>query len=181
MTLAQRIKAARTYAELTQAQLGEAAGLVQQAIQKLESGERKGSRHLVQIAIACGVSPGWLATGDGAMTDVTSRIDNSRQVTAPVHKNIVPSSRFVTLDHAMLMTADRWLDTVQGLEGVAEFDRATKMRLFKEIYEQLAADGGTLSDGHHDQLVAAALQRKADREKQQWASAQNHQEKKRRA
>lgn len=81
----------------------------------------------------------------------------------------------------MLMTADRWLDTVQGLEGVAEFDRATKMRLFKEIYEQLSADGGTLSDDHHDQLVAAALQRKADREKQEWASAQKPQEKKRRA
>lgn len=69
MELADRIKAARDYANLTQLQLAEKLkGLMtQQNISLLERGISKGTEYIVQIAMACNVSPEWLATGVGSM------------------------------------------------------------------------------------------------------------------
>lgn len=71
MTLAERVKRAREFAGLTQAQLAERIeqlfgkrGITQQGISKIESGvESSGST--VQIAAACDVDPIWLASGAG--------------------------------------------------------------------------------------------------------------------
>jgi len=67
MELNERVSTARVHAQLTQAQLAKAAGVSQQAIQKLESGKSKDSKKIAQIAIACGVRPEWLTTGDEPM------------------------------------------------------------------------------------------------------------------
>ena len=58
-----RVREAR--GELTQAELGKIVGIGQQGVDKLENRPAAGSSHTVQIAKACGVSPYWLATGDG--------------------------------------------------------------------------------------------------------------------
>lgn len=62
-----RVIEARRYSSLSQVELAKAAGCTQQAIAKLERRKALGSVHTVQIAIACNVSPYWLATGDGEM------------------------------------------------------------------------------------------------------------------
>jgi len=67
MELNERVSAARVKAHLTQAQLAKAAGVSQQAIQKLEAGKSKDSKKIAQIAIACGVRPEWLAYGEEPM------------------------------------------------------------------------------------------------------------------
>ena len=67
MELNERVSLAREHAQLTQAQLAKASGVSQQAIQKLESGKSKDSKKIAQIAIACGVRPEWLATGEEPM------------------------------------------------------------------------------------------------------------------
>lgn len=69
MDLAQRIKAARDHANLTQGELAEKLkGLMtQQNISLLERGITKGTEYIVQIAIACNVNAEWLATGEGQM------------------------------------------------------------------------------------------------------------------
>lgn len=67
MTLGERLKAARAHAGLTQLELSERSGASQQAISAIERGDADGSTQLVQIAVACGVRPEWLAMELGPM------------------------------------------------------------------------------------------------------------------
>lgn len=67
MELNERVAVARVHAQMTQAQLAKAAGVSQQAIQKLETGKSKDSKRIAQIAIACGVRVEWLTNGEAPM------------------------------------------------------------------------------------------------------------------
>lgn len=68
MRYGERLKTARTYAGLTQAQLAERAKVgTQESISKLERTNASGSEYTVQYASACGINPIWLATGEGVM------------------------------------------------------------------------------------------------------------------
>lgn len=62
----ERLRAARRYAKLSQTQLGDAVGLAQSTIAEAER-THQGSSKTAQIAAVTGVSPTWLATGEGAM------------------------------------------------------------------------------------------------------------------
>lgn len=66
-TLADRIKAARKHAQLTQRSLAEKVGVEQPVISQLETGKNLRSVHLTKIAQVCQVSPIWLAEGAGPM------------------------------------------------------------------------------------------------------------------
>lgn len=71
MNLGERIALARKHAKLTQPLLAEKLNglMTQQNISLLECGTTKGTEYIVHIAMACGVRPEWLATGQGEMTD----------------------------------------------------------------------------------------------------------------
>lgn len=71
MSIGLRLKAARKHAGLSQKELvHKLNGLMsQQNISQLESGVNKGTEFVVQLAMACMVSPEWLATGNGLMVD----------------------------------------------------------------------------------------------------------------
>jgi transcriptional regulator with XRE-family HTH domain len=71
MNLADRIKAAREHAQLTQIDLSKKVGLPQQTISKLENGLQQETAAIVKIATACGVDPLWLDTGTGEMFKYT--------------------------------------------------------------------------------------------------------------
>ncbi len=73
-SLADRIKAARKHADLTQKDLAAKAGVSQPVISQLEKGENLQSVHLVKIASACNVRAEWLATGQGEMTDGSNSV-----------------------------------------------------------------------------------------------------------
>ena len=62
-TLASRIKKAREIAGLTQQELAKRAGLAKSTVCGLELGSRHSSTRTVELALACGVDPVWLATG----------------------------------------------------------------------------------------------------------------------
>lgn len=64
-TLAERLRTARTEAQLRQEQLANLAGVSQGTIANLEAGTRKNPRELLGIARALGVSAEWLKTGKG--------------------------------------------------------------------------------------------------------------------
>lgn len=70
-TLASRLKTARKYAQLSQVELAsKLKGLMtQQNISLLENGTTNGTEYIVQLAMCCHVSPTWLATGEGEMTN----------------------------------------------------------------------------------------------------------------
>lgn len=90
-----RVKNAREAKGLTLGQLAKAAdGLSYQTIQDLESGKSKGSKHLVALARALGVTPEWLQTGQG------------EKFTRPesTHQN-VQNNAFVTADPTLPSTS----------------------------------------------------------------------------
>lgn len=62
----ERLFKARTHAKLSQPQLATAVGLRQSTIGELEK-KGNGSQKTTQIALACGVRPEWLASGEGPM------------------------------------------------------------------------------------------------------------------
>jgi len=64
-TLADRLKAARALAKLSQPELAKMAGVSQGTIGNLEAGIRHSARRLPSIAAALGVSALWLAEGVG--------------------------------------------------------------------------------------------------------------------
>lgn len=66
-TLAERLKAARKRAKLTQAQVAEKVGVKQPTYQALESGKVEKTAFLTDFARVLGVSSEWLATGEGEM------------------------------------------------------------------------------------------------------------------
>ncbi len=73
-TLAQRLKQARAERGFTQTQLAQAAGVAQSDISKLERGDAQKTANLVRLAMALGVSPSWLDTGDGPMQPERSNV-----------------------------------------------------------------------------------------------------------
>lgn len=68
-TLADRLKAARKHAKLTQEELAARVGLRQAAISKLEKGDSVVTTSIVELAQACGVRIPWLRSGRGPMLD----------------------------------------------------------------------------------------------------------------
>ncbi|MVT38622.1 helix-turn-helix domain-containing protein [Acidovorax citrulli] len=66
-TIAERLRAARERAGLTQPALAQRANVSQGTIGNIESGLRKRPRDLLAIAAALHVSPLWLETGQGLM------------------------------------------------------------------------------------------------------------------
>ncbi|MGI4776921.1 MAG: helix-turn-helix domain-containing protein [Janthinobacterium lividum] len=65
-----RVVAARKHANLTQVQLAKRLGISQSTLAESET-TAQGSSYTPQVAVACGVSPVWLATGKGSMIDVS--------------------------------------------------------------------------------------------------------------
>ncbi|HHS9899684.1 TPA: S24 family peptidase [Klebsiella quasipneumoniae subsp. similipneumoniae] len=66
-TLAERLREARKAADMTQKTLGDAVGVSQAAIQKIEAGRAAQTTKLLDIAKALRVRPEWLSSGTGAM------------------------------------------------------------------------------------------------------------------
>lgn len=70
MKYGERLKAARSHAGLSQAELAARAEVgTQENISKLERFDAEGSEFTVHYALACGVRPAWLAMEEGEMID----------------------------------------------------------------------------------------------------------------
>ncbi|WP_458118205.1 S24 family peptidase [Klebsiella quasipneumoniae] len=78
-TLAERLREARKAADMTQKALGNAVGVSQAAIQKIETGKAIQTTKLLDIAKILKVRPEWLSSGSGAMrTDNEGENQSSR-------------------------------------------------------------------------------------------------------
>ncbi|EOV9621737.1 XRE family transcriptional regulator [Cronobacter sakazakii] len=67
MTLAERLKRARTQQGISQKALGEMVGISQAAIQKIETGKAAQTTKLMDLAHALKVRPEWLSSGEEPM------------------------------------------------------------------------------------------------------------------
>lgn len=106
------------------------------------------------------ISFDWLNTGDGQMV-----LPGRRPISQPIqnesdtkHIEVGRPSRFTRLDHATLLEADKWLRILQKVEE-AEFTNSEWYRLFADLYEQISADGGALSEQSAARFIARAQQR----------------------
>lgn len=84
MELKDRLKQARKFANLTQAEVvARIDNLSQPAYSQLEQGKVKSSAKMVELANLFGVNPTWLATGQGEMN---LSFDNNVEVIKPIGK-----------------------------------------------------------------------------------------------
>ncbi|HHT0069027.1 TPA: S24 family peptidase [Raoultella ornithinolytica] len=82
-TLAERLREARKAADMTQKSLGDAVGVSQAAIQKIETGKASQTTKLLDLANALKVRPEWLSSGHGAMRED----DQQKQSISPKNGN----------------------------------------------------------------------------------------------
>ena len=104
-TLAERIKSARTHAELTQKALALKAGVEQPVISQLETGKNLQSAHLPKIAHACGVSAIWLSENIGPMIGAAKDNSNVGEARQPVESYRYPVISWVA--------AGAWAEAVE--------------------------------------------------------------------
>lgn len=69
MTFGERLKVAMEYRKIDQTGLAELTGISQPTISKIARDETESSTFTVQLAVACGVRPEWLAMESGEMVD----------------------------------------------------------------------------------------------------------------
>lgn len=97
MNYSQRIKAARKYAKLTQAELASAVGIAQASISDLERGKSASSTYNASIAKICGVSALWLETGDGSMVSAIEARGSSSSIAVDQNEsNVEPGPPITT-------------------------------------------------------------------------------------
>lgn len=73
MRYGERLKLAMAYANLNQKVLAEAIGIKQPSLSYLINNENvNGSEKTVKLAVACGVNPQWLDSGEGEMIGSSS-------------------------------------------------------------------------------------------------------------
>ena len=121
-----RLKLARKHARLTQKQLAPLAGMSQSNLSELETISHR-SGYTSQLALACGVDPHWLATGDGEMlTTQTTQPATATELKVRQQDIPVPgSTRQVVQSMGALidqMTPEQWQDigallSVWGRQG----------------------------------------------------------------
>jgi phage repressor protein C with HTH and peptisase S24 domain len=100
ITIAERLKAAREDAGLTQEDVATAAGVAQGTVANIESGIRKNPRELLAIAKAVNVHPEWLKSGRGPRElvtplDINQVIDVEQASIALINNPDYPSIRRV--------------------------------------------------------------------------------------
>lgn len=71
-TLAERLKAARSSAKLSQHELATAVGIKQPSLQAIEAGTVQGTKHILGLAKALHVNPEWLLHGEGPQRAASS-------------------------------------------------------------------------------------------------------------
>lgn len=90
MDLAQRLKAARKHAQLTQKALATLAKVEQPLISQIENGTTLKSANLIKMARACGVNPLWLSENIGQMLDETTASSNVQGEPIAIRDGAVP-------------------------------------------------------------------------------------------
>lgn len=71
--LGTRLKSAREKAGLSMPKLAELVGITWQTIQQIEAGKSRGTKHIVAMAKALGVTPEWLAIGTATAAPTTEQ------------------------------------------------------------------------------------------------------------
>jgi transcriptional regulator with XRE-family HTH domain len=116
MTLAERLKAARKAAKLTQTELAHKAGLRWQSlVGNVEAGEQDGTTHIAKFAKVLNVSPLWLETGEGPR-ELAAREPSAAPYFPDDESRLLRAFRLASpeLRRSMMRQADGILDDLEN-------------------------------------------------------------------
>lgn len=137
MTLAERVRKAREYARLTQAELADRVNrlfgenITQQTISKLEAGAET-SAYVAQIAAACGVSAVWLSSEIQPMAPEGTSAAAVAEATAHYRRGPVDENRLTEV-----------ITTIEEMMPPCQFPIAARKRagVISAIYNLVRPDG----------------------------------------
>lgn len=110
-TFAERLKASRETAKITQTELAKRVGLVQGAIAQMENGRNAGSRHIGKIADTLGVRALWLETGKGPQQASNTIIGPDIKGRVPLISWVQAGDWASIVDNFAPGEADEWVET----------------------------------------------------------------------
>lgn len=141
-SLAQRIKLIRKKRKLSQEELAKMVGVSQNAIQKIESGETKEPRNILQLSKALAVDPNWLQFGiENTGISISGSALNNSSINNNINNSIngIDPHRLVQdepdNEHRHKIT---YLD-VRAAAGVAEYSNVDYPEIISSIW--LSDDG----------------------------------------
>lgn len=102
--LGKRLRAARLYAGLTQADLAEKAGVAQSAVSRIEREEAETSGFVVLFAKICGVRSEWLALNDGEMLNYSKKYDKKIEAVMLLMENMPEYKKDILLNTSTALT-----------------------------------------------------------------------------
>ena len=107
MSLGERLKQARKMVGMGQVELAECAGVSQSAVSAIERRNAEASQFTMSLAKCLGVSPVWLATGEG---EANATEDNRyRLINIPVISWVQAGTWTEVEDPYQIGDADRWI------------------------------------------------------------------------
>lgn len=143
MSLGKRIIKARDLRGWDRAELVKHSRVPYPTLAGLENEDQASSKWTPTLAAALGVNALWLAEGKGPMLNDSP----NPAFTEPSQREVL-ASQSVQLDPAILVEAENWALIFEAASGEkwSSLRRKTKEA---EVYTQIVADGGKLSDEHH--------------------------------
>ena len=132
--------------KISQAALARACKISPVSVNDWLSGktQRLTGTNLLTTARVLGVNPEWLDTGRGPMRPANS---GEGTLSEPPKAGGL-ASQFERLDPAILVEAERWALIFQAAGG-EKYSDLQRMEQVAEVYGQIVADGGVLSDQNH--------------------------------
>ncbi|MDE9537204.1 helix-turn-helix domain-containing protein [Xenorhabdus bovienii] len=137
MSISERVRNRRVELNLTQMELAVLAGVKQQSIQQLESGQTKRPRFLLELSQALKCSLEWLQCGTGE-TDIEG---NSQPTNVELDKNAPSNYRKLTKEQEELLDLFDSLPSEEASRFLKELK--TKSTHFKAIFAEMLAKHGT--------------------------------------
>lgn len=149
MSFADRLKAAILASGQKQRQIAERAGTSQQVISAILKRKSPRSTYTAQLAKACGVSPEWLATGEGTMygkplleaaENLTPAAEEVARAWMKLSPTLQASTRVMIFHMASAQSVARWLSVEPPPnDGYADWEAAIQASYDAEI-RQLRLD-----------------------------------------
>ena len=160
MSLGKRIIKARDLKGWDRAELVKHSRVPYPTLAGLENEDQATSKWTPTLAAALGVNALWLAEGKGPMLNDSASVSVNESSHLPSL-----ASQPARLDAEIMLEAERWSLIFEAASGRKWSDLERKTKEI-EVYLQIVADGGKLSDEHHAgyllDMTEKAKQRKGD-------------------
>jgi transcriptional regulator with XRE-family HTH domain len=114
-----RIRSARKDAQMTQVELAQRVGIAQGTISNLEKGNYSGTASLIDIAMALGVRPEWLATGKGDPKPIVRNVGENTGKEVPTEHLVETIPSLITQLETLRSEIEKTLAMLAGLPSLS--------------------------------------------------------------